>query len=142
MGLTPFICTQCGGQVDRATLTCHNCYTQFYLNEQQVLIATEHLPNERTIGATVCMRPEELMYCGDKIIEYSVKELTHKLAEGLAPFMEIEQDADPMRNLIMLHARCRVLEPHGSTVMSRYDLRPSLAPKNLTKKIEEAMSKE
>lgn len=146
MSLSPYVCTQCGGPVDRKTLTCNHCGTTFYMDEQQVLVVREGRPGEHTINAIVSIEPHELMYDSERRLEYAVEELTHRLARELAPYLEIEQNADPRRGVYLLHAHCRVLEPHGpyTTTRTRCSLHPSrnCADDVLRKMYEERMKNE
>lgn len=128
MRLTPLICTQCGGQIDRVTMTCQSCQTQFELSGEQTLVIREHLPNEYTIGASLSIDPRNLYFGQMDYLNFAVEELSHKLAEGLAPFMEVEQLSDLSDNSIMLNARLRLLKPSEPTA-ERYTSKSILFPK-------------
>ena len=113
MDLMPYTCTQCGAPIDRMTLKCNHCGTEFYMNEKHFLVVKESVPGEHTIYASAEIDPYDLMHDRERRVRYAVEELTAKLADELAPYIEIEQDADPRRGVYQFYARCRVLEPHG-----------------------------
>lgn len=116
--LVPLICTQCGAPIDRATLTCEHCGTQFEYNSDNIVVVRERLPHEKTLGARVSIRLEELSYIGEPSdrIGFAIRELSHNLADQLIPFIEFEQAVNPLYNAVDVYGRVRIIEPSSNLI--------------------------
>lgn len=114
MDLKALVCTQCGGQIDRETLTCKHCGTAYTMDRKNTLIIQEMDPNETMIGASVDLNPLDLKFGGEDYIEYSISELSHQLASQLIPFMEVQTEVDLNRRLLELYGRIRVHKAKGN----------------------------
>lgn len=114
MDLKALVCTQCGGQIDRETLTCKHCGTAYTMDRKNTLIIQEMDPNETMIGASAVIDPEHLSHFGNVVIEDSIEQLTYNLASQLVPFMEVQTEVDLDRRLLELYGRIRVHKAKGN----------------------------
>lgn len=114
MDLKALVCTQCGGQIDRETLTCKHCGTAYTMDRKNTLIIQEMDPNETMIGASAVIDPEHLSHFGNVVIEDSIEQLTYNLASQLVPFMEVQTEVDLDHRLLELYGRIRVHKAKGN----------------------------
>ena len=111
--LKPYICTQCGGRVNRATLICESCGTTFKENAQGLRFAVEK-PGVHTVQAMLTIDREFFLSVGlEEASKYAVKELSKEIASGLVPFMQIKAEDNICLHQVTMKARLRVVEPTG-----------------------------
>lgn len=115
MKLTPMTCTNCAGTINRATMTCEYCGTQFeslYANDERVMVV-EHQSSPVKILKTQTTIPIELMrgMAKDSVADMAMDDIRRQLAKALEDCMTIEltYDIKTMRQVIT--AKVRVLEP-------------------------------
>lgn len=105
-------CDNCGGRIDRASLTCISCGMQYRIeNETQELrIITETRKTD-----VLCQKvfiPDEILLADPEVaIEYAIKRIAHDMAEKLIPYMEWERESDPRYRQASIYARLRVARP-------------------------------
>jgi hypothetical protein len=109
--LTALICNSCGGQIDRNTLTCTSCGTQYKYDDNGRLITVIEY-NRRVVYLNgsfaipsyfVANNPEEAM-------EISLHELAKIMAEKIMPLMELQTRYDPMNQQYITDVRVGVAE--------------------------------
>ena len=112
-GLEPLICPQCGGQIDRATMTCKHCETQFKRQEEVIRIITER-PGEHTLSASAAI-PNHLIYTlgAEKASELALTEIAKKMAKCIMPFISVKTSAEDiwMEDTTLIRGRLRVCDP-------------------------------
>ena len=106
-------CDNCGGRIDRASLTCTSCGMQYERdhNEPTTLrLITEERRTEVLSGAVFI--PDEIM-TGDteQAIEYAVRQMAKQMAERLIPFIEFEWERDWLTRQTGIYGRLRVARP-------------------------------
>lgn len=108
--LKPYICTQCGGQVDRVTLTCTMCGTQFK-EENDTIKVMFYKPGVHVLGASRIIDNEMLRYLGaEKTAEIVMDDVVKELAKCIAPFVDVRQEDMPATMQKVVRARIRVLD--------------------------------
>lgn len=107
-------CKSCGAplkDIGFGNYRCEYCGSIYKREGETVFIETVHSPIEKikakiTIPNEIAMRMPE-----DDLSKYTISQLTHKLAEGLAAFMKIEKEHDFMHNASIVYGSVRVLPP-------------------------------
>ena len=92
--MKPYICPQCGGQINRATMICEYCGTRFQEDNNVVRIMAYH-PGVRTLQAGVVLPEDEVMMSPKEMSEFAIRNMAEQFAEGIAQFMEVQTDYDP-----------------------------------------------
>ena len=109
-----YICDCCGGKINPQTMECEYCGTQFredFLNDTVIRIETFKNPVE-TLKAAVVLPEEHVKAIGtEHASEFITKELSHKLSEGLAHYMVLENRFDPYRLVYVTSATVKVVVP-------------------------------
>ena len=115
MKLTPMTCPNCAGKINRATMTCEYCGTQFEsLNaNNDVVMVVEHQSSPVRILRAQTTIPIELMrgMAKDSVADMAMDDIRRQLEKALGDCMTIEMtyDIKTMRQIIT--AKVRVLEP-------------------------------
>ena len=116
--LQALVCTECGGHIDRDTMTCRYCGIQYKLDQDMMpIMVSRFVPHMETLKARIFI-PEYMVKAemdrgGDmtKLTEYAVKDLSRKLAEAIVPFMEVRNSYEPCEQIHEFSARVRVYRP-------------------------------
>jgi len=108
--LKPYICPQCGGKVNRATLVCEMCGTQFREDAPYKLIIER--PGVRVLGISRVI-DNEMMRHGDpqELSEYVLREIARDFTSCIMPFLDVRSEQDQYKDQTILSARLRVVEP-------------------------------
>ena len=111
--LKPLICTECGGHIDRDTMTCKFCGIQYKLDESNMPIFVRRFdPKMETIHTAMYVPRYMTESMSTKEgSEYAVKQLANQLSKALIPFMEVHNDFDPRTDSHRIWARVRVYRP-------------------------------
>lgn len=116
--LQALVCTECGGHIDRDTMTCRYCGIQYKLDQDMMPIMVSRFePHMETLKARIFIPDyvvkSEMGRGGDmtKLTEYAVKDLSRKLAEAIIPFMEVRNSYEPCEQIHEFSARVRVYRP-------------------------------
>ena len=107
--MKPYICPQCGGQINLAKLICEYCGTQF-LEECNEIIVVAYNPRVHTLGANVILDREMATLSPKEAAEMAIKHMANQFAEGIAQFMEVRTIEEPKTDTIRFSARLRVLD--------------------------------
>lgn len=112
--LSELVCTHCGAALNPNTLKCEYCGTQYerrrdeFCNTQIILKYPSHI--QKLCGEIAI--PDHIMgISAETAAEYSMKELTHRLAEALAPYMKVETMRDPYTRTQIIRGSVRVVDP-------------------------------
>lgn len=114
-------CECCGAPLrvsfdDTQTYICEYCNAKYKVKNEntplQSVIRIETYQNPvRTLVSKIEIPEENLRTIGSEgIAEIAMRNLTHNLAESLAPMMNIEKTYDPMSMRHIITARVRVVE--------------------------------
>ena len=111
--LKPYICTQCGGKVNPATLRCEMCGTVFkdtsdrgYATLQVVHPGAHTLVVSREIDDEMFIR-----FGAEEMSKRAIADMAHQFAESIAPFMTIRTEQDYYRQTTRMRGMIRVLDP-------------------------------
>lgn len=116
--LQALVCTECGGHIDRDTMTCRYCGIQYKLDQDMMPIMVSRFePHMETLKASIFI-PDivvklEMNRGADmtEITECAAKDLSRKLAEAIIPFMEVRNSYEPCEQIHEFSARVRVYRP-------------------------------
>lgn len=107
--MTPYICPQCGGQVNRAKLICEYCGTQFREDKNEIRIMA-YQPGVHTLQACAVVPEYEAVMSPKEMSEYAIRGMAQQFADGIAQFMDVRTDFDPEKCERVFRARLRVLD--------------------------------
>ena len=101
--MKPLKCECCGAPLkpsmfDYETYICEYCGSRYERKNGDQVIRIETFQNPvRTFAAKTMISNEAIMAMGEeKAAEYSIRELTHNLAESLTPYLTVEKEYNPM----------------------------------------------
>ena len=109
----PLKCPNCGGNINRSKMVCEYCGTQFKkdIDPNVIRIETFH-PQTEVLRGTVMLSAEEVYLIGkEDSAKMATEVLADKLAQAIAPFMEIHTQLDPKTLTYRFDGRVRVLRP-------------------------------
>ena len=106
-------CDNCGGRIDRASLTCISCGTQYQTDQNEPL--TLRIVNEKrrteVLSGAVFIPDEIIMDNTEQAIDYAVRRMAGQMAERLIPFIEFEWERDLPTRQTGIYGRIRVARP-------------------------------
>lgn len=110
--IKPLICPQCGGHINRATLKCEYCETEFRVDEK-----IHHLVIERhgvhVLQSQITLADEYVHFLGaQEASEIALRQLSSQMAEAIMPVIEVQTWNDPCINSTVVKGRLRVIDPH------------------------------
>ena len=106
-----YICQCCGGRIDRKTMTCEYCGTQ-YKEEYSNVLKVEMFQNPvRTLATRIVIDDFAMRTSPKDYSEFAIKELARQFAECIAPYMDIQHTFDSRTRISRLDAKIKVVEP-------------------------------
>ena len=106
-----YICECCGGKVNRATMTCEYCGTQ-YKEEDNNLIRFETYRNPIQKLVVSASYPEEAFKENPKeMAEYAIRNMSYKFAECIAPYMVMATEYEPEYHKRRIYGQIRIVVP-------------------------------
>ena len=111
--LKPYVCTQCGGKVNRNTLICEMCGTRFKDMSTPELIRLEvERPGVHVLQSGFAVDKCLSEQIGaTEISRIVIERMSHALADAIAPYMDVKWEDVPWQNEIRVRGRIRVLDP-------------------------------
>lgn len=112
--LKPLICTQCGAQIDRKTMRCPYCDTQYEKKHDGMPINfVVERPGVHRIRAEVRVADEMARYDPEGATRYVMDRLRFGIADGLLDYMKVvtSKEFDPMNMCQIIRGEVRVLDP-------------------------------
>ena len=107
-----YICECCGGKVNRATMTCEYCGTQYKEEYDSNLIRIETYRNPYQKLVVSASYPEEAFKENPKeMAEYAIRNMSYKFAECIAPYMVMETEYDPEYHKRRIYGQIRIVVP-------------------------------
>lgn len=108
--LKPYICTQCGGQVDRLTLTCEMCGTKFKEDDGAIRFECVR-PGVHVLGMRRELDDEAVRMLPPKeVAELVMQDICRELAQCIAPYVDVKYMDNPVRCTKDVYAKVRVLD--------------------------------
>ena len=111
--MEPLICKQCGAAINRSTMRCEYCGTQYKIENQLPVRVYVDRPQVQTLEAELSMGKEFVAGVSEKELHSFVSHnIAMKLAEALEPNVEYMVRADdPIFGLYVVRGRVRILPP-------------------------------
>lgn len=111
--LKPLICQCCGGQIDRRTMKCPYCETQYNGKLEPVHIISRSEPyGVQTLQAAVYV--DELAFQNQEIaMKIAREKLYEAMMKSMTPYVEIEENRDPCRFGRTLRGRLKIFTDKG-----------------------------
>lgn len=111
--LEPLVCTECGGHIDRDTMTCRYCGVQYKLDNSDRLIVVERFNTNVRVLKTRINVPIDDIVCFDPetMSKFVTKQIEHEISKAIMPFVEIRQQTDPLDHTIKFDAVTRLISP-------------------------------
>ena len=111
--LKPYICPQCGGKVNRTSLVCEMCGTQFKEDRSEDIVSRLVVtrPGVVTLGKSMDVDMENMMRYPEEFSKYVINRLASEFAECIAPYMDVEMENRPEHHSTTIRAKVRLLKP-------------------------------
>ena len=111
--LKPYICSQCGGKVNRETLVCEMCGTTFKdMSSPETIKLVVDKPGVHVLKNTRVIDDEMIMTFGaEETSRMVLDHMAKEMAQCIAPFMDVKTEKDIMHHQTIVHSRLRVLDP-------------------------------
>jgi hypothetical protein len=112
--LKPLVCERCGGAIDRNTMRCHYCDTQYERKHDGVPINfVVDRPGVHRIRAEVRLAEEMARHDPEGATRYAMDRLRHGIADGLLDYMKVctTKEFDPMNMCQIIRGEVRVIDP-------------------------------
>lgn len=113
--IKPLVCENCGGQIDRSTLKCPYCDTQYNRQRDQTVINyIVDRPGVHRLRATIRVDDDMARHDPEAASNYALNRLRHEIADGLLAYMKIEtsKDFDLLSRCQIIRGEVRVLDPY------------------------------
>ena len=109
-----YICQCCGGKINRITMTCEYCGTQYeQINNNVFRIERVKLPVRefavRTVIPSYISDPQE-------VAEIALHRTANELAKIIAPYCEYYRDYEPYLMQDRIQARIKLIQPINSGI--------------------------
>ncbi len=107
-----YICSCCGGKINRITMTCEYCGTQ-YEEKHDNLIRIETFRNPVVTLQNEFVFNNDLMdhLTPQEISKLAMDKTVRELAECIAPYIEVQIENDPMRCQKIMRSRIKIVQP-------------------------------
>lgn len=110
--IKPLICERCGGQIDRKTMKCPYCDTQYERKNNGVTVRyVADRVGIHTIRADVRVDNFRLQRDPEGATEYALDRLRQEIADGLLAYMKIATQKDFLEQCEIIRGEIRVVDP-------------------------------
>lgn len=114
--LKALVCECCGGQIDRRTMRCKYCGTEYYVKDENVFrVETYNAPVKEMMAGMSIPREAVLNY-GDEYRKFVLEKLSRKLADEMLDCMQVHSGYDPLTQEYVVKARVKAIVPVDSVV--------------------------
>ena len=108
----PLICKQCGAAINRSTMRCEYCGTQYKIENQLPIMVCVDRPQVQTLEAGLSVAREFVVAMSEKELHgYVNRNIAVKLAEALEPNIDYKVVDDAMLGQYIVKGRVRILPP-------------------------------
>lgn len=105
-------CVCCGGRINRATMKCEYCGTEYKLNGDIPTIRIESFQNPiREYKACVLVDDYLLYKGGDSYMQYALQKLCEEMMPAVMSGMRIRTETDHITNKVRIDGSLRVVLP-------------------------------
>lgn len=116
MELKPLVCQQCGGTIDRKTMKCPYCDTQYEQKNDGISMRyVVETPGIHTIRAMVAVDDRMAIQSPQAATKFTMDKMRDKIAEGLLDYLKITTERDPLHMCQIIRGEIRVVDPTFST---------------------------
>ena len=113
--LKPLVCEQCGGTIERSTMKCQYCGTQYERRYEGTPISfVVERPGVHRIRAECRIADDLKCRYPDLATKYTMDKLRQGLADGLLEYMKLTTNYDPMTMCQIIRGEVRVVDPSFS----------------------------
>lgn len=111
-GLIPLICERCGGKIDRRTMRCEYCDTEYVHKKDSVTVNyVVERPDVHKLRAEVSI-PDEMALCNPEgATEFVLARMREQIADGLLAYMKIQTAENPFMCCKVIRGEVRVINP-------------------------------
>ena len=110
--LHALICKGCGGLIDRDTLTCKSCGTQYKYDGDGKLITIEQFDRKTVyINGSIAVPAYLVKDDPQMAMEMTVREVAQEMVKKIIPLIEWQTRFEPHTMEYITHARIGVAEP-------------------------------
>ena len=112
--IKPLVCENCGGHIDRATMKCPYCDTQYARENNGVTVNyVVSRPGVHTLRADIRVDQYMMLHNPEGATEYALDRLRTEIADGLLAYMKITTSKDYSFNdrCEIIRGEVRVIDP-------------------------------
>ncbi len=111
------ICECCGGRIDRHTMTCPMCGTQYKLDEYEHPIRViEYSQRVETLTSRIAIPRYVVEHMEtEDVMEMTLRQMAQQMAEKIMPLIEFTHEYDPVHQDHITYGVLRVANPHTTT---------------------------
>lgn len=111
--MTKMTCECCGGTINLSSLKCEYCGTQYESDFGYENLRIETYQSPCRIFKAKLAIPHEAMslMSSDEVSDYTIRNLSRKLAEAIEPMMQLETEFNPAMMHHVITAKVRIVEP-------------------------------
>lgn len=112
MTLKNLTCTCCGGTIDRRTMKCSYCGTEYAIENDYPVIRVERFTNPvKTYRASLLVNREGVERLGADYMRYCLDRLAHEMLPALMDGMLIRSEFEPEYNQFRIDGTLRYVVP-------------------------------
>ena len=108
-----YICQCCGGKINRETMTCEYCGTQYKKENNHVLRIEQYTAPVREFAARTAI-PTGISKDPKEIMEIAIRHNASELSKIIAPYCEYSVEYDPQMMTHNVRSRIRLIKPINS----------------------------
>ena len=110
--LKPLICQNCGGAINRQTMKCPYCDTQYEKKNNGITLNyVVEKPGTHRLRAEVRVAKEMREHNPERLTAYVLEKMRHEIADGLLAYMRITTSDDPANFCQIIRGEVKVIEP-------------------------------
>jgi len=108
-----YICQCCGGTINRTTMKCEYCGTEYEKIDDQIYLRIETFQNPvETLACQVGITNDEMMALGPEAAsKLAMQSICRQLSECLMPFINMRVEHDPSAGIHHLEGRLKIVRP-------------------------------
>lgn len=104
-------CSNCGAPIDRSTMTCPYCKTQYSFPNPELKLEVIR-PGAHKIYCQAIVPNRIVAEVPDRARDYTLAEMRNQLAEGLLGYMKISTSKDFREDCQIIKGEVMVLDPY------------------------------
>lgn len=110
--LKPLTCQNCGAQIDRRTMKCPYCDTQYERKHDGGIVQfVVERPGVHRIRAEVRIADEVTHHYPEQATKMAMDKMRHQIADGLLDYLTICTEHNPMGMYQIIRGEVRVVDP-------------------------------